>query len=100
MLAKRNTVVSEGRYTLYVGMARVRSHVIAYKMRPSDSPGNDKLSLKSTPLRFTDPFVAQAMPSKLVDTFVFTLEQIFLIRDFWTFSSSSPFSSSVNDLAP
>ena len=59
-------------------------------MRPSDSPGNEKLSLKSTPLQFTGPSVAQAMPSKLVDTF-------FVIHDFWIFSSSY---SSVNNLAP
>ena len=47
----------------------------------------------------TDPSVAQAMPSKLKDAFVFLLEQFFLIRDFWIFSSSSS-SYSVNDLAP
>ena len=36
-----------------------------------------KLSLKSILLRLTDPSVAQAMSSKLVDNFVFMLEQIF-----------------------
>ena len=84
-------------------MARVRSHVIAYNAAVWLARERQAIGLKSTPLWFTDPSVAQAMPSKLVDTVMFTLEHIFLIRDFWILSSSSSFSSSssssLNDLA-
>ena len=54
-------------------MARVRSHV-------TYSPGNNKLSLRNTPLGSTDPPLAQAMPFRLIRIFAFPLEQFFLTR--------------------
>ena len=60
-------------------MARVRSH----------SPGNNKLSLKNTPLGSTDPPIPHAMPFRLIGIFAFPLEQFFLTHDSPIFSSSS-----------
>ena len=76
---------------MYIGMARVRSHVSAYSAAPPYLPGNNKLSLKNTLLGSTDPPIAQAMPFRLIDIFAFPLEQFFLKRDIPIFSSPSFF---------
>ena len=49
---------------LCVGIAQVRSHMSTYNAATLLSPGNNKLSLRNTPLRSTDLCIAKAMSFK------------------------------------